>query len=63
TVSAFGNTATPLFVYAAVCTKVMSEMATIGRDARREGNRCELVAEGFGHVDYQFDKRVNVSQL
>lgn len=56
------DTATPLYVYATVCTKVMSRIATIGCDARREGNRCELFAEGFGRVDYQFDKRVKVSR-
>lgn len=51
----------PLFVYVAGCPKVTSEIATIGRDARQEGNRCKLFTEGFGHCDYQLDKQAKVS--
>jgi len=31
-------------------------------DAWREGNRCILFTQGFGHIDYQFDKQAKVSQ-
>lgn len=41
---------------------VKKKKATIGRDARREGNRCKLSTEGFGHTDYQFDKQAKVSR-